>query len=400
MRSSGRGVGRDVVPAERADPELRVADERPDVDADRAVVAGEVVGDGPPVVVDVGPAVEARVELDEGEQVLVPLERREAVAVDPDDLGRDALADLGLVPRLGEDHQAAVAVQVDEAGRDDAARGIDLPADVLGERRVHGEQRASGRPRRGPCRAAAARPCRPRWCRPRSRGRRCHSRPVRAPAVHASDHIRRRGSRPDVVGLVFLTQSRVRPPHPSDVSKGLVGRSGRVVAPLRRPRDRWQPADGQNGRETHLAAHVMNVAQRNTSADPPGCSPAARAARASRGGTGNSSPTAAPAAVIALRLLRVPATTNRMWSCPASRHLSMTRRVWAWKSWILVSASAGSVRCGRHDEALDHPIPSPLITLDGQRHFRRQRQVGMQPRPKAVEQRQLTPASRNGAGPG
>ena len=42
--------------------------------------------------------------------------------------------------RLGEDHQAAVAVQVDEAGRDDPVRGVDPAPDVLGEWRVRGEQ--------------------------------------------------------------------------------------------------------------------------------------------------------------------------------------------------------------------------------------------------------------------
>ena len=66
----------------------------------------------------------------------MPRERREAVAVDADDLGRDALADLGLVARLGEDHQAAVAVQVDEARGDDPAGGVDAAADVRGQRLV------------------------------------------------------------------------------------------------------------------------------------------------------------------------------------------------------------------------------------------------------------------------
>ena len=44
------------------------------------------------------------------------------------------------MPRLGEDHQAAVAVQVDEAGRDDPVGGIDPPSDVLGKGRVGGEE--------------------------------------------------------------------------------------------------------------------------------------------------------------------------------------------------------------------------------------------------------------------
>ena len=77
-----------------------------------------------------GPAVEAGVELDERLEVLAPRERREAVAVDADELGRHALADLGLVAAVGQDHQAAVAVEVDEARRDDLAGRVDRPADV------------------------------------------------------------------------------------------------------------------------------------------------------------------------------------------------------------------------------------------------------------------------------
>ena len=43
------------------------------------------------------------------------LERRVRAAVDADQLGRDALADLRLVARLGQDDQAGVGVEVDEA---------------------------------------------------------------------------------------------------------------------------------------------------------------------------------------------------------------------------------------------------------------------------------------------
>ncbi len=79
--------------------------------------------------------------------------------------------------RLGEDHEAAVAVQIDEARRDDPVRGIDPPADVLGEWRVRRGAPASGRPRRRPCRREVGHPCRPRPCHQRSRGRRCRSCP-------------------------------------------------------------------------------------------------------------------------------------------------------------------------------------------------------------------------------
>ncbi len=127
-------VGGHVVPAEGVDAERRVADERPDVDADRAVVALEVRADRVPVVVDGRAAVEAAVELDEGEQVLAAVERREPVAVDADDLRGHALADLGLVARLGEDPEAAVAVEVDEPGGDDLAGRVDAAPDVGGLR--------------------------------------------------------------------------------------------------------------------------------------------------------------------------------------------------------------------------------------------------------------------------
>ena len=90
-------VGGDVVPAERVDAELAVADERADVEADGAVIPSEVVGHGAPVVVDVRTAIEPGVEVHERVEILLPTERREAVAVDADDLGGDTLADLGFV---------------------------------------------------------------------------------------------------------------------------------------------------------------------------------------------------------------------------------------------------------------------------------------------------------------
>jgi hypothetical protein len=46
-------------------------------------------------------------------------------AVDADQLRGHPLADLGLVPRLGEDDQARVRVHVDEARADHAAGGVD-----------------------------------------------------------------------------------------------------------------------------------------------------------------------------------------------------------------------------------------------------------------------------------
>ncbi len=114
-----------VVPADRPDPERGVADQRRDVEADRAVIPGEVALDGAPRVVDVGAAIEAGVQFHEGFEVGLVLERREPVAIDADDLGGHSLADLGLMLRLREDREPAVTVQVDEPGRHDRPGGID-----------------------------------------------------------------------------------------------------------------------------------------------------------------------------------------------------------------------------------------------------------------------------------
>jgi hypothetical protein len=53
------------------------------------------------------------------------MEGRVGAAIDADDLGRDALPDLGLVAGLGEDDQAGVRVHVDEAGADDPPRRVE-----------------------------------------------------------------------------------------------------------------------------------------------------------------------------------------------------------------------------------------------------------------------------------
>ena len=104
-------VGGHVVPAERVDAQRRVADEQAEVDAHAPVEPSEVGLDAAPVERDVGQPVEAGVEAGEVAQRVGRAERRVRVAVDADDLGRDALADLGLVARLGQDHQARVRVR-------------------------------------------------------------------------------------------------------------------------------------------------------------------------------------------------------------------------------------------------------------------------------------------------
>ena len=66
---------------------------------DPVVEPAEVARDRVPVVGDVRAPVEAAVEIDEVPEVLRVLERCVGVAVDADHLGRDPLADLGLVER-------------------------------------------------------------------------------------------------------------------------------------------------------------------------------------------------------------------------------------------------------------------------------------------------------------
>src|SRR5439155_11788913 len=112
-------------PAQRPDPQWRITHEGRDVQADGPVVATQVAVDRGPVVVDIGPAVEPAVEVDEAFELLARLEWREAVAVDADHLGRHALAHLRLMPRVGQDHETAVTVEVDEPGRRDLAVRVD-----------------------------------------------------------------------------------------------------------------------------------------------------------------------------------------------------------------------------------------------------------------------------------
>ncbi len=84
-------------------------------------------------------------------------ERGVTVAVDADHLGGDPLPHLWLVPGIGEDHETAVGVQVDEAGSHhhaacvDAATGLWPPASIA---KVEATVEAGHRPG-APRRAAA-----------------------------------------------------------------------------------------------------------------------------------------------------------------------------------------------------------------------------------------------------
>ena len=52
------------------------------------------------------------------------------IAVDTHQLGGDALADLGMVLGLGEDHETGVGVHVDKPWADHLAGGVDDPGSL------------------------------------------------------------------------------------------------------------------------------------------------------------------------------------------------------------------------------------------------------------------------------
>ena len=66
-------------------------------------------------------------------QFLLGLEGRVGYAVDADQLGGDALADLGVVVRLAEDGEAGVGMEVDETRTHYVPGGVNHPAGVAAE---------------------------------------------------------------------------------------------------------------------------------------------------------------------------------------------------------------------------------------------------------------------------
>ena len=120
-----RAARRDHVPAYRPHAERRVADDVGDIHGRVAVEEVEVLGDGRPGALQRRIALDARVHPEQPPQVLRVVERRVGEAVDTDYLGGDALVHLGHVLRIGQQHQARVAVNVDEAGADDLSRSVD-----------------------------------------------------------------------------------------------------------------------------------------------------------------------------------------------------------------------------------------------------------------------------------
>ncbi len=114
-----------VVPADGADAERAVSDHDGDVHCLAPVVSADVARHGVPVMRNVRPAVEPGVEIHEGGEVRRIGERRIAIPIHADHFGRHALAHLRLVARIGQDHQPAVRVEVDESGRDHHAGRVD-----------------------------------------------------------------------------------------------------------------------------------------------------------------------------------------------------------------------------------------------------------------------------------
>ena len=123
LGAAGSAVG----PAGGRDAERGVAHDIDDVDGDPAVEQRQVLGHRRPAGLDVRPAVQAGVEVYEPLQVVRRPEGGVGVAVDADQLGRDALVDLGHVLRVGQQHQPRVRVDVDEPGADDLPGGVYRP---------------------------------------------------------------------------------------------------------------------------------------------------------------------------------------------------------------------------------------------------------------------------------
>ena len=128
--------GLHLLPADGAHPQRAVSDQEREVDRwMKCVEAVEVRLDRAPIVRRClrRRAVQPGVHVDQRLEVTGVRDRRIAQAVDADDLGGDALPHLRLVQRVGEDHQAGVAVEVDEPGADDEPCRVDAAVgrDVL-----------------------------------------------------------------------------------------------------------------------------------------------------------------------------------------------------------------------------------------------------------------------------
>ena len=136
-----------------------VADERADVDADRAVVAGEVVGDGAPVVVDVRTAIEPGVELRRTRRG--PRAARNGAKPLP---STPTISVVTPWRTLGSWRGSARITRPPWLCRSMKPGATTRPvasirrADVLGERRVRGRGAGAGRPRRRPCPARRGAP--------------------------------------------------------------------------------------------------------------------------------------------------------------------------------------------------------------------------------------------------
>ena len=119
--------GRFFVPPHGADSDGGVADDVGDVHGHLVIEHGQVLRHRGPTAGEGWRPVQARVQLDEVQKVIVRRERRVGVAVDSHQLGGDALADLGMVLGFGQDHETGVGVHVDKPGADHLAGGVDDP---------------------------------------------------------------------------------------------------------------------------------------------------------------------------------------------------------------------------------------------------------------------------------
>ena len=120
--------GRAIIPAYAPDADGRVAEDVGHVDGYGVVVLVQQLRHGQPVGGQGRVAVQPRVQPDVPLQFLAGLEGSVGYAVDAHQLGGDALPHLGVVVRLPQDGQPGVGVQVNEAGADDVAGGVDGPS--------------------------------------------------------------------------------------------------------------------------------------------------------------------------------------------------------------------------------------------------------------------------------
>ena len=119
------GCGLPVFPPDQGRPHASMRHVMRRVAGRRALERVEPAGDGGPIVADRRIAIEGGEVVAEGRLQLVG-QGCIADSVKPQQISRDALAHLGLVRRLGQQHQVRVRVHVDESRADHSSAGVDL----------------------------------------------------------------------------------------------------------------------------------------------------------------------------------------------------------------------------------------------------------------------------------